>query len=105
MMHQPAAPITSASVPCSDAWSRLDDALARLTTLVATIEADCAASGAAVALPRHRAARYAAMAALGGRINAFLAVRQQFMDARWGSRWPALLPGRPPADCRLRRRR
>ncbi len=60
-------------VPTDMAWSRLDEGLAHLARLIATIEADCAASGVSVALPRHRAALYAAMDALGGWINAFLA--------------------------------
>ena len=38
------------------AWPRLYDALVRLTSLVAAIEVDCAASGAPAALPRQRAA-------------------------------------------------
>ena len=62
----------TASVPGSNAQPQLDDLLARLTHLVATIEADCAAAGIPVALPRQRAALYAAMDALGGWINAFL---------------------------------
>lgn len=73
-------PTGTISFPGNDASPPLDAALAQLIDLVATIEADCAASGATVALPRHRAALYAAMDALGGWINAFLAAEPSEAD-------------------------
>lgn len=71
MIHQTSTHTTDL-VRC-DAPPPLDVVLARLATLLTNIEADCATVGLPVALPRHRAALYAAMDTLGGWINAFLA--------------------------------
>jgi SAM-dependent methyltransferase len=71
MIHQTSTPTTDRVQRAAP--PPLDAALARLIDLAAAIEADCATAGLPVALPRHRAALYAAMDALGGAINAFLA--------------------------------
>ncbi len=68
--------------PSGNTWPQLDAALAHLTAPVATIEADCAVTGPSTALSRHRAALYAAMDALGGWINAFLAARPAEAELR-----------------------
>lgn len=73
MIHPLTTLSTGVAVQSGTAWPQLDALLARLAHLVATIEADCATAGIPVALPRHRAALYAAMDAVGGWINAFLA--------------------------------
>jgi hypothetical protein len=65
-------PTPPAVVQGDDIRPQLDAALAHLTALVTTIEADCVTAGVPVELSRHRAAPCAAMAALGSRINAFL---------------------------------
>lgn len=53
----------------------LDDALVHLTEVLAAVEAACARSGLPVALAQQRRTVYAAMDALGSRINGFLAAR------------------------------
>lgn len=60
---------------CStNTWPHIDDSLTQLVALNANIEIDCAAFGLPAALARHRVALYAAMDALGGWIDAFLAM-------------------------------
>ncbi len=67
--------VRSCSRPSDAVAASLDAVLARLTACVTAIEADCAVLSAGVALPRYRSALYAAMDALGGWINHFLATR------------------------------
>lgn len=80
MSHRALTHTASASISPGDAWQQLDAALAHLTTLIAAIEADCASSGVPTALARNRVALYAAMDALGGWINTFLAARPSAAD-------------------------
>ncbi len=77
MIDQPTQP--DATQPSAS----LDDMLAQLAATVAAIEADCAADARVpTGLARNRATLYAAMDALGGWINAFLAASPSDAEIR-----------------------
>lgn len=75
LIHQSFLPTADDRGPSSTGGPRLADLLAQLAAEITAIEADCAASGISVALPRQRAVLDAQMDALGGWINAFLAAQ------------------------------